>query len=160
MPKDIKNQRRANNNQKDHRQRNEEKWKVEPKKIKNWITNKFDQETIEYTKRFGNHLKKKGLTRSQIRNLFNEVKRLQGSLRRNKKVGIYKDFLMLRPKMAYVAQRVGYGEKGVAALKDVLEEAHIAVFDGEELIEKRFDNFVDFFEAIIAYHKAAGGRDK
>lgn len=69
---------------------------------------------------------------------------------------------MLRPKLAYAAQRAG--GRGIDSLRKVLETAHIAVtemVDNEDAkAEKAFENFVDFFEAILAYHKANGGRDK
>ena len=139
--------------------RNSHEWQVRPKEIKKWIGSTFDKETILYAEDFGKYLVKERLTTSQIRNIFGEVKRLQGTLQGKDSLDakIKKDFLMLRPKLAYAAKRAG--SRGIDALKDVLDNAHKAVdLEGKHL-KKQFENFVDFFEAILAYHKAAGGRD-
>ena len=56
---------------------------------------------------------------------------------------------MLKPKLAYAAAR----NRNVEELKDALTQA-INQVDNHE---KRFKNFVDFFEAILAYHRAYGG---
>ena len=60
--------------------------------------------------------------------------------------------LMLKPKLAYAAKRHG---GGVNTLKNVLTQAIDRVGNDSE----KFNRFVDFFEAILAYHKAYGGRD-
>ena len=60
--------------------------------------------------------------------------------------------LMLKPKLAYAAKRHG---GGVDTLKEVLTQAIDRVGNDQ----KKFNRFVDFFEAILAYHKAYGGRD-
>ena len=59
------------------------------------------------------------------------------------------DLVMLKPKLAYAAAR----NEAVADLRDALTQAIDRV--GED--PKRFKNFVDFFEATLAYHRAAGG---
>ena len=90
----------------------------------------------------------RNLTTSQIRNIYSAVKKMQmkgGELDTHK-------LLMLKPKLAYAAKRHG---GGVDTLKDVLTQAIDLV--GNDL--KKFNRFVDFFEAILAYHKAYGGRD-
>jgi CRISPR-associated protein Csm2 len=59
---------------------------------------------------------------------------------------------MLKPKMAYAAARAqGQGAK---ILTSVLSHAIDAV--GSDA--SKFPRFVDLFEAILAYHKAAGGK--
>lgn len=89
----------------------------------------------------------RNLTTSQIRNIYGAVKKMQmkGELDTHK-------LLMLKPKLAYAAKRHG---GGVETLKDVLTDA--IGFVENDL--KNFNRFVDFFEAILAYHKAYGGRD-
>jgi len=66
--------------------------------------------------------------------------------------------LLLKPKIAYAAQRAD--SPGIRDFKAVMEKALGAVaFDNEKGVSKRgFDNFADIFEAIIAYHKVAGGK--
>ena len=90
------------------------------------------------------------LTTSQIRNIYSAVKKMQmkGELDTHK-------LLMLKPKLAYAAKRHERQSKGINALRDVLTQAIDLVGNDSE----RFNRFVDFFEAILAYHKAYGGSD-
>ena len=88
----------------------------------------------------------RNLTTSQIRNIYGAVKKMQmkgGGLDTHK-------LLMLKPKLAYAAKRHG---GGVDTLKEVLTQAIDLV--GSD--SKKFNRFVDFFEAILAYHRAYGG---
>ena len=88
----------------------------------------------------------RNLTTSQIRNIYSAVKKMQmkgGELDTHK-------LLMLKPKLAYAAKRHG---RGVDTLKDVLTQAIDLVGNDS----KKFNRFVDFFEAILAYHRAYGG---
>ena len=90
-------------------------------------------------KKLARHLKT-----SQIRRIYSAVKKIQMSdeFQRN-------ELVMLKPKLAYAAAR----NNAVADLRDALTQAIDRV--GED--PKRFNNFVDFFEATLAYHRAAGG---
>lgn len=119
-----------------------------------WISQKdgFNNDTIIFAEKFGEYLAKNQLTTSQIRNIYGEVKRIEGKSSSEAK----KDFLMLRPKMAYASKRAG--GRGIEAFKDVMDLAHLAVLENEDF-EDNFKNFCDFFEAVLAYHKAYGGRD-
>ena len=88
----------------------------------------------------------RNLTTSQIRNIYGAVKKMQmkgGELDTHK-------LLMLKPKLAYAAKRHG---GGVDTLKEVLTQAIDLVGNDS----KKFNRFVDFFEAILAYHKFYGG---
>ncbi|MCL6524692.1 MAG: type III-A CRISPR-associated protein Csm2 [Thermoflavifilum sp.] len=119
-----------------------------------WIEEELDEEFIKYAEDFGKFLKENDFTTSQIRNFFGEVRRIQMK-------GISKEktaFLLIRPKLAYAASRAGHSAK---AFEAVMRKAHEIVMRKESQkddFEKRFKNFVDFFEAILAYHKAAGGK--
>jgi len=65
------------------------------------------------------------------------------------------EFVLLKPKLAYAAARAARdNERGAQELKDVLTWA----IDEVGADETKFARFVDFFEAILAYHQAAGGR--
>lgn len=93
----------------------------------------------------GKTLKNRGLKTSQIRKIYGAVKKIQMS------EGFQRsDLVMLKPKLAYAAAR----NREVTDLKDALTQAIDQVDD-----QKKFKNFVDFFEATLAYHKAAGGQD-
>lgn len=131
-----------------------------------WISGGIDEAAVEFADKLGEHLcdlqndKRAGrmaMTTSQIRNIFGEVKRIQAKVQSQKLEGKTKsEFLLLRPKIAYAEARVlaKSGKSRVSDFRAVLDKAHIAVTD-----EKQFQNFVDFMEAILAYHKSYGGRD-
>jgi CRISPR-associated protein Csm2 len=126
-----------------------------------WIKDGIDEKTVLFAEKFGEYLCDKqpdlrlgrmAMTTSQIRNVFGEVKRIQAK-------GYTKErpsFLLLRPKIAYAEARVKAksGKSRIEDFRKVMEQAHLAVSNDEE-----FQRFVDFLEATLAYHKAAGGRD-
>ncbi|MBV7331743.1 type III-A CRISPR-associated protein Csm2 [Chloroflexi bacterium TSY] len=64
----------------------------------------------------------------------------------------------MRPKLAYQAERER--EDGVKGLKRILDPCLELIQDATNSEQRKlyFDRFVDFFEAILAYHKAAGGK--
>lgn len=138
--------------------------------VKDWVLKGINKEAIEFAERFGADLAKmkdgrkdESLTTAQIRNVFGEVRRIQMS---NKKKYDESSILLLRPKLAYSARRAD--RQAVEELADVLSEGLKAVVaevkDGgekekEKEKNKRFENFANFFEAVLAYHKAAGGKE-
>ncbi len=107
---------------------------------------------------FGKVIKNGGLTTAQIRNIFGTVKKLENKLaqRDNKdenfKSKIGDPLILLKPKLAYAAAR-HKGKPGLTALTNVLSDAIDLVKSKED-----FERFVNFFEAILAYHRAAGGK--
>jgi len=131
-----------------------------------WITDRFDNNTIAFAEKFGEYLVRNRLTSSQIRIIYGEVKRIEAALAtyNPKKEGsaeklkkYQKDFLLLKPKLAYAASRAG--TTGILVFKEVMDKAHSAVSLDIAEMKNHFENFADFFEAILAYHKAKGGRD-
>ena len=96
------------------------------------------------------------MTTSQIRAIFGEVRQIEAQLSADDAGGqerALRKLLLLKPKMAYRARREG---KGVAELTSVLDPAIDLVVGGADPKEN-FKRFVDFFRAILAYHRAAGG---
>ncbi len=116
-----------------------------------WITEGFEPQTVDYCENFAKEIKNGGLTTSQIRNFFGEVKRIQMKGIQNEKNAFY----MLKPKLAYTAKRAN--KLGLDLFKDLMSKAHQAVISNDENLEKKFKNYVDLLEAILAYHKAHGG---
>jgi len=102
---------------------------------------------VKEAKELGTHLNKNGLTTSQIRNVFGSVKKME--MRGFKE----KEVLLLKPKLAYAASRPG-AKRGTSDLRKVLSTAIDCVGDNDTF----FENFCNFFEAILAYHRAAGGK--
>ena len=102
------------------------------------------QPLVDAAEKLGETLKQRGLKTSQIRKVYGAVKKIQMSpeFRQN-------DLIMLKPKLAYAAAR----ERAVTDLKDALTQAIDQVGGNRQ----KFKNFVDFFEATLAYHRAAGG---
>lgn len=145
-----------------------------------WIIEKADPKMDEYAEAFAKHLanypnSKKGnnkdengriiipLTSSQLRKFFGAVKKQQVS-------GFDEsEIVMLRPKLAYAYGRIEQKENGKLKPKDYAKEAKILrIKDFKEVIdeaikivlkegnEKAFKNFINFFEAVVAYHKVYG----
>ena len=95
-----------------------------------------------------------GITTSQIRKVYSAVKKIQIKIQVDKEFE-RNDLILLKPKLAYVAARAPRGrETSTEKLQDALTQA-IDRVDNHE----KFKNFVNFFEATLAYHKAAGGQD-
>ncbi len=97
------------------------------------------------------------LATSQIRAIFGEVRQIQGQLSTGDTKRALRKLVLLKPKMAYRAARREQGSRGVKVLKDVLDPAIDLVVDGADPKEN-FQRFADFFEAILAYHRAYGGK--
>ena len=90
------------------------------------------------------------LSTSQIRSIFGEVRMIEGEWQTDPQRA-YRRLILLKPKMAYRARKET-GE-GVRDLVSVLSPA-VDLVQGDA---DNFGRFVEFFEAILAYHKAYGG---
>ena len=114
--------------------------------------------TVSRAKEQGDFLAKqpKQLSTSQIRAIFEEVRQIE-ALWTQDPTQAARRLSLLKPKMQYRAKKEG-GK--VMDLVRVLEAAINEVVKGPSEKEKHlyFRNFVDFFEAILAYHRAAGGK--
>lgn len=86
--------------------------------------------------------KKQKLTASQIRNILDDVQRM------GKHDVIQGKLELLRPKLAYVAGR-NKDSWALRELREILDYAIKLVKDDF----KKFENFRNFFEAIVGYHK-------
>jgi CRISPR-associated protein Csm2 len=90
------------------------------------------------------------LTSSQIRNIFTIAKKLQ-----MKKEVDWEEFILLKPKIAYITRKPN-ANLGSRILGDILIEAVDTAYNGRD--KKQFDNFMNFFESILAYHVSYGGK--
>ena len=130
------------------------------KKAAQWISTGLNKEAIEFAELFGKELTapdgidKQKLTTSQIRNVYGEVQKMK------MKGFDERSFLILKPRLAYTTLRSSNKTKGSEQFKLVIEQALDAVLDGKNAEEKqsRFENFANFFEAILAYHRSFGGK--
>jgi CRISPR-associated protein Csm2 len=122
------------------------------------ITDPNGAETlVKVADAFAKDLKGTGLTTAQIRALFGEVRQIEAEWEmESKKQEAYRRLVLLKPKMAYRARK----ERGQAVrmLVDVLDKALDQVIKSDpSKRDANFRRFVEFFEAILAYHKAYGG---
>ena len=100
------------------------------------------------------------LTTSQIRSIFGEVRQIEmhwhtGADKLTADTA-FRRVVLLQPKLAYQAKRERGA--GVQILRDALDPCIDEIRKAPS--EKRrdyFQRFVDFFEAILAYHKYHGG---
>lgn len=104
-------------------------------------------EMVQFAENLGRHLQEKKVTSSQIRNAYGGVKKMEMSgwgptTRRH--------LLLIKPRLAYAA---GRHRNGLTELKQVMDTVIDAVVGPLE-----FQRFCQFFEAILAYHRAFGGK--
>lgn len=127
---------------------------INPTNIEAIIVKGDTERLIEQAKEIGQALKDAGLSMAQIRGIFGTVRRIE--MRWTDKAPdkaqkqAMRQLLLLKPKLEYQAQR----QKEVEGLKNVL----IPAIDQVKGDRKRFGHFIEFFEAILAYHVAAGGK--
>jgi len=100
---------------------------------------------VQVAEGFGRHIAR-DVSSSHIRNIYGSVKQMEMTEFN------YHDLVLLKPKIAYAARRDG--SNAARELKDILTTAIDAVGDNKDY----FQRFADFFESILAYHKAYGGR--
>jgi CRISPR-associated protein Csm2 len=124
-------------------------------------------ELVKWADTLGSSLAKMKLSTNQIRALFGEVRQIQGewSIEGHREQALRR-LILLKPKMAYRQRKER--SKAVRALVDVLGPAVNLVVEappkpegaspgGANTQDDNFQRFVEFFEAILAYHKAYGG---
>jgi len=109
---------------------------------------KVTEKSVDFAKEFGTYLgtgsEKEKLTTNQLRKFFGEVKRQQMEGYNSTR------FILLKPKLAYAVGRAKNQNAKINDFYRVIANAIDRVHD-----ESQFKNFVQIFEAIVAYHKAA-----
>jgi CRISPR-associated protein Csm2 len=111
------------------------------------------EQLVTFARQAAKKLVNESLTRAQIRTIFTEVRQIEAQWPEQKAL---RRLSMLKPKLAYQAARAA----PVNYLRDVLSDAIDEVLQSpEERKNDRFQRFVDLFEAILAYHRAEGGRN-
>lgn len=126
------------------------------------------EKLVEAAQKIGEKLARNRLTTSQIRGIFGTVRRIEmdwvmPSLQQQRAEAVrraQREFALLQPRLAYQAKRERGG--AVQALSDELTPAIKLVMGAKntnpDTFYQRFRNFVDFFEAILAYHRSFGGQ--
>ena len=136
-------------------------------RIKAVIVNDDPKALVDLCKKLGDNLASAQLATSQIRGIFGAVRSMQArweSEHSASQAQGFRELLLLKPKLAYQEVRhrpARGGQNAVAMLRAYLDPAINAVAEADvQGRQERFRRFLDFFEALLAYHKAAGGLDK
>lgn len=127
-----------------------------------WICAQMDQDATDHAFRFGKLLKEGNLSRTQVRNFFGELRRIEA-----RGVTANADAIFhLQHKLAYTKSRLT-DEKGKQAVNadvaqafhDVLVRGLKAIGNDPTTLQIRFERFTAYFEAVLAYHRFHGGRE-
>jgi CRISPR-associated protein Csm2 len=116
---------------------------------------------VQQAKLIGNKIKN-DVTSSQVRNIFGPVRQVQLRWRettpQDEAEKAFRQVMLLRPKLAYQARRTN--RAGFYSLEQILSTAIEEINKAKDLTQRyaHFRRFVEFFEAILAYHTAAGGK--
>lgn len=118
---------------------------------------------VKWSEKLGEILVQRRLKSAKLRRIYDPVTVLKSKLRatigkseqeRNKNLeSIRASLLFLKPKLRSEA----YRERGVEPLARALETYIDRVIESKEIED--YDNFINFFESIVGYHKGFGGRD-
>lgn len=137
-------------------------YKIDSKTVEQIIVADDTEKLVAEADRLGKFLAREArppLSSAQIRMVYGTVKKVsllwnaQSSQEDAK--SSYRQILLLRPKLAYQEGRVSKSQSdAIRAMRSVLDQS-IDQIKGDV---KRFKRFAEFFEAILAYHKAYGGR--
>lgn len=120
------------------------------------------KDLVEQSESFGEELVKKGLKTNQIRKFLDAVNLLKAKLNKEQISGetAYGELHLLRPKLAYAARQNSQKSSPVEPFKKVLEAAIKKIRKEPEFFSKDFNRFSQLVESVIAYHKAAGGKNQ
>jgi CRISPR-associated protein Csm2 len=119
-------------------------------------------ELVSYAQQLAERLVRDQLTRGQMRIVFSEMRQIEAdwnSAEREKKdtSEAQRRLRLLQPKLAYQKERT----PALAALSSALTDGIDVVFKATDAAErgKRFRYLMQFLEAVLAYHRANGGRN-
>lgn len=120
---------------------------------------------VKWADKLGAALVEQRLSTSQIRNVYGTARQIQ--FRWDKpgspnEAQAYRDAVLLRPKLAYYAEREkqakGGSTMGMETLQRALEPALELIGEAGQPRHERYLRFIEYFEAIVAYHKKHGGK--
>jgi len=113
---------------------------------------------VTWAQKIGKEIANENLSTNQLRNVFGTVRQIQMRWKGNER-SAWNEIVLLRPKMAYFAKRAAEAKgkdksDGLKTLQSMTEPA-ILLLDRnrpQPPSDEQFQRFVDFFEAIVAYH--------
>ncbi len=107
----------------------------------------------------GLYLMKRGITSSQLRNIFGYAKRIDEEVKNTSEPlssDVVHKLLLLSPKLAYVAGRETNRDKKGAL--ELLREFFDKCVEKIGTDATKFKRFIDLFESILSYHKFYGAK--
>lgn len=148
---------------------------LDDKRIREIVVDGNVAALVEEADKIGRRIAEQKLKTNQIRNVFGTARQIQlrwktssdhqSSDDQPSDDQSYREAVLLIPKLGYYAKRESQAKnnrsEGMKTLKDVLEPGlRLLMEDGISEDEKRlrFERLMDFFEAIVAYHKCHGGK--
>lgn len=119
-----------------------------------WITNEVDDDCMNLCEDLAKSMVESNISSSFLRNIFGELRRIEaGGFEKHRA-----DFVLLRPKLAYTCGRASSrnnkAKNDLQALQELYKKSAQLVSNAQG-----FKNIVNIMEAIVAFHKAHGGRD-
>jgi CRISPR-associated protein Csm2 len=119
---------------------------------------------VHWADKIGENLKTQNLSTSQIRNVYGTARQIQ--LRwDNDPDQSYREAILLIPKLGYYAKREkekkSSRSEGMETLQKNLEPAlRMMIEKNLDLKERQnlYNHIMEYFEAIVAYHKSHGGK--
>lgn len=131
--------------------------------LRNIIIEGDAKELVIQAETIGKKLAQEKLTTNQIRAIFGTVRKIEmdwnDSAHIIRQQQAQRQLILLKPKMAFRANKETNQARGLKSLTKVLGDSIDLVME-EKAVNKqeRFGRFVEFFEAILAYHSVAGGK--
>lgn len=123
-----------------------------------WVKEKFTSESSQHAYDYAKYLADNRLTRTQLRNFFGELRRIEARGPAENAQAIS----FLRHKLAYTVSRLEEDKlpKAVARTFHGVLDKGLQALDGEPAaLAERFERFTAYFEAVLAYHRFHGGRE-
>jgi len=136
-----------------------------PADVKNIISTDNAELLVKHAELIGQQIAEAKLTTNQIRNVYGPVRQIEltwpdltdhnSDPDRRRADKAFRQVLLLKPKLGYLAAK----DNKLASLEKFFSVAidEIAAAPIQER-RVRFSRFVEFFEAILAYHKKYGGK--
>jgi CRISPR-associated protein Csm2 len=113
---------------------------------------------VMWADKIGQRIAEEYLSTNQLRNVFGTVRQIQMRWKGNE-TSAWNEIVLLRPKMAYFAKRAADAKgkdksDGLKTLQRMIEPAIVLLDKNrpQPPSGEQFQRFVDFFEAIVAYH--------
>lgn len=131
---------------------------IDDKSFLEWLDKGAKLEFIESAYNFGAYLAVKKFTRSQIRNVYQEVKRIQHS--KMSSTEKKSTLIMILPKLANMVGKDSTLLEVNMKFWEIMKAIIIKTYgmDTDEIeFESRYKKFCEMFEAILAYHTYHGG---